>query len=166
MFFPRPLIRYPAGMITLTTFCLKPGESAPQGEEVQQRLLSRAPPCYACYGHGQPGEGGRWCCGRPGRSEQLWVKVLISRGMTCLSQSDTYSRTMLIEPCVKLVESHSNRQQAFIIQVCTCKFNPIWSQLVSNQWDKCVGSYVWFPFHVLQQAIAGLTHESLVANRC
>ena len=84
------------------------------------------------------GEGGRWCCGRPGRSEQLWAKVLISRGMTCLSQSDTYSRTMLIEPFVKLVESHSNRQQAFIIQVCTCKlitFDPI-------------------------------THESLVANRC
>ena len=45
---------------------------------------------------------------------------------------------MLIEPFVKLVESHSNRQQAFIIQVCTCKLIPF----------------------------DPITHESLVANRC
>ena len=41
-------IRYPAGMITLTTFCLKPGESAPQGEEAQQRLPSRALATLLC----------------------------------------------------------------------------------------------------------------------
>ncbi|CAL1157277.1 unnamed protein product [Cladocopium goreaui] len=36
------------GMITLTTFCLKPGESAPQGEEAQQRLPSRALATLLC----------------------------------------------------------------------------------------------------------------------